>query len=366
MPEQNNNKEELKQKNIKKEGFFKKVIKSIKDFDKYEDFGLEGMGKTSLYLLQIVAIFTLVVSVMTVYKFSNSLSAGMAYFDENIQSLSYENGILEVNSNQKLEVDSQENITGKIIIDTSDLTDEQIEEYKNEIKEQTNGIVLLKDKVLLKNEMLSAITETSYADFFSQYNINSLDKQTILYYFNSNQVQIYTTIFAGVYIYMFAIYIASILVDAIVLGALGFLIARIIGMKIRYSATFRMGVHALTLPIILNMLYVILNGFTGCTIKYFQFMYTAISYIYIITAIFIIKSDYIKRQAEVEKIQTEQEKVRQELEAQKQKQEDDKVKRKEEKERQEQKEKERKEKKKKEKEEHNVPDIGDKPEGSSV
>ena len=33
MPEQNNNKEDLEQKNIKKEGFFKKVIKSIKDVD---------------------------------------------------------------------------------------------------------------------------------------------------------------------------------------------------------------------------------------------------------------------------------------------------------------------------------------------
>ena len=41
-----------KQDKVKKEGFFKKVIKSVKDFDKYEDFGLEGVGKSSLYLLQ--------------------------------------------------------------------------------------------------------------------------------------------------------------------------------------------------------------------------------------------------------------------------------------------------------------------------
>ncbi|MGN1326638.1 MAG: DUF1189 family protein, partial [Clostridia bacterium] len=231
---------------------------------------------------------------------------------------------------------------------------------------QSNGIIFLKDRIFIKNEMLSSITETTYKDFLSQYNINTLDKQTILDYFNSNQVTIYTTVFATIYIYMFAIYASSILVDAIVLGALGFLIARIIGMRVRFGATFSMGVHALTLPIILNMLYVILNGFTGYTIKYFQFMYTAISYIYIITAIFIIKSDYIKRQTEVEKIQSEQEKVREEIEAQKRKKEDEENKKKEEKEREKQKEKERKKDKEKEDDKGKLPDIGDKPEGSSV
>lgn len=365
MPENNKNEENIKQEKTKKEGFFKKVLKSIKDFDKYEDFGLEGIGKTSVYLLQLVAIFTLVVTLMSVYKFSNSLNDAVTYFSENIKTLSYENGILEVNSNEKIELGSEENITGKIIIDTAELSDDKIEEYKEEIKKQNNGILLLKDKMMIKNEMLSSITETSYQDFLSQYDINSMDKQTILNFLYSNKMQIYMTVFITMYIYMFAIYVASVLVDALVLGALGFIVARIMGMRIRYGANFSMAVHALTLSIILNMLYVILNGFTGYTIKYFQFMYTAISYIYIITAIFIIKSDYIKRQGEVEKIKTEQEKIREELALQKQKQEDEEAERKEEKERQDQKEKERKEKQK-DSNKGKVPDIGDKPEGSSV
>ena len=58
-------------KRVKKEGFFRTILKSIKSFEKYEDFGLEGIGKTAGYLLKIVAIFTLVVAIMTVYKFSN-------------------------------------------------------------------------------------------------------------------------------------------------------------------------------------------------------------------------------------------------------------------------------------------------------
>ncbi len=364
--------EKMKKQTQKREGFFRKVIKSIKDFDKYEDFGIEGISKTVSYLTKLVAIFTLVITIMALYKFSNTANSAIKYFDENIKSLSYTDGTLIINDNQKLEINSENNITGKMIIDTSNLNDEQIEEYKNEIKERKNGIVILKDRALLKNEMLTSLTETSYKEILSQYNIIQLDKQTILDYFNNNQFPIYLSIFATIFIYMFVIYIASILIDALVLGVLGFITARVTGMKIRFGATFSMGVHALTLPIILNILYVILNGLTGYTIKYFQFMYTAISYIYVITAILIIKSDYIKRQAEVQKIQSEQERIHAEIEAEEQERQDKEAKNKEEKEKQKQKDKERKEQNKKQNDKQekqgkaNIPDIGGKPEGSNV
>lgn len=348
-------------KKTKKEGFFKTVLKSIKNFEKYEDFGIEGIGKTSTYLVKIVAIFTLVITIMSIYNFSNSFKTAIKYFDENVKSLTYEEGILQVNNNEKLEVISKSNITGKIIIDTSELNHEQVEEYRKNLKNESNGIVLLKDKIILKNEMISSISENSYKDLLAGYKINTLDKQGILNYFHNNVIQIYLSIFIALYMYMFAIYIASILVDALVLGVLGYLTARITGMKIRFSSSFSIGVHALTLPIILNILYVILNGFTGYTIKYFQFMYTAISYIYVITAIFIIRSDYIKRQAEVEKIKSEQEKIRDELEGKRQKEDEDKAKQEEERERQKQKEKEKERRKNEE-----SPEIGDKPEGSNV
>ena len=34
-----------------KKSFVKDVIKSIKDFDKYEDFALESLGRTLCYIL---------------------------------------------------------------------------------------------------------------------------------------------------------------------------------------------------------------------------------------------------------------------------------------------------------------------------
>ena len=351
---------ENKQPTKKRDGFFKTVLKSIKDFDKYEQFGLEGMGRTCLYLLQMVAIITIIVVAVLIYQFSTTMQSAVIYFNDNVQEMSYTDGILTVNSNQKLEVDTNSTIAQKIIVDTSDLTDEQIEQYRTDLNDLNSGIILLKDKILIKNEMLTAITETTYTDILSQYNITNLDKQSVLDYIYANQSQVYISVAIVEFIYMFAIYLTSILMDTLVLALLGLIVSRIAGMKIKFSACFSMGVHALTLPIILNILYIILNAFTGYTIKYFQIMYTAISYIYMVAAILIIKSDYIKRQMELDKLKSEQEKVRAELDRQKEEDKKEEEKRKEEK--KEQKEKESGANAGKQKDS----DTGEKPEGSNV
>lgn len=351
---------ENKQQTKKRDGFFKTVLKSIKDFDKYEQFGLEGMGRTCLYLLQMVAIITIIVVAVLIYQFSTTMQSAVIYFNDNVQEMSYTDGILTVNSNQKLEVDTNSTIAQKIIVDTSDLTDEQIEQYRTDLNDLNSGIILLKDKILIKNEMLTAITETTYTDILSQYNITNLDKQSVLDYIYANQSQVYISVAIVEFIYMFAIYLTSILMDTLILALLGLIVSRIAGMKIKFSACFSMGVHALTLPIILNILYIILNAFTGYTIKYFQIMYTAISYIYMVAAILIIKSDYIKRQMELDKLKSEQEKVRAELDRQKEEDKKEEEKRKEEK--KEQKEKESGEDVVKQKDS----DTGEKPEGSNV
>lgn len=351
---------ENKQQTKKRDGFFKTVLKSIKDFDKYEQFGLEGMGRTCLYLLQMVAIITIIVVAVLIYQFSTTMQSAVIYFNDNVQEMSYTDGILTVNSNQKLEVDTNSTIAQKIIVDTSDLTDEQIEQYRTDLNDLNSGIILLKDKILIKNEMLTAITETTYTDILSQYNITNLDKQSVLDYIYANQSQVYISVAIVEFIYMFAIYLTSILMDTLILALLGLIVSRIAGMKIKFSACFSMGVHALTLPIILNILYIILNAFTGYTIKYFQIMYTAISYIYMVAAILIIKSDYIKRQMELDKLKSEQEKVRAELDRQKEEDRKEEEKRKEEK--KEQKEKESGEDVVKKKDSN----PGEKPEGSNV
>lgn len=337
-----NNMENEEQKTKTKRSFFKDVLKSIKDFDKYEDFLIEGMGRNVIYLSKIVAIFTLVIAILSTYKFSQTFNSIVTYFNDNVTELIYENGILSINQNEKLETNIFENLFGSITIDTSNLEDNQIEEYKKELENKSNGIILLKDEILIKNEMLTSIKNVKYTSLLEIVENVVLNKDDVLNYFLTNQMNMYVMTFLMLFFYTFVVYLFSVFLDAVILAILGYIVARIIKMNIRFEATLKMGIHALTLPIVLNIIYVLINGLTGFVVKYFQIMYTAISYIYIITAIFMIKSDYIKRKIELQKIQSQQAKIKMEIESKKQKEEDEDSDQKNEEEKKEQREKERK------------------------
>ena len=101
-----------KNEKIEKEGFFKSLLKSIKDFDKYEDFGLEGIGRTILYLIKLIAILAVVISAISTYRFSKTMNGVESYFDEKIKTLSY-NGMADL-IYRKFEIESNISIEGYI------------------------------------------------------------------------------------------------------------------------------------------------------------------------------------------------------------------------------------------------------------
>ena len=69
-----------------------------------------------------------------------------------------------------------------------------------------------------------------------------------------------------------------------------------------YKAVFNMSIYALTLSIILKIIYIVITMLTSFKIKYFEIMYIAIAYISLAAAIFLIKSDVIKQHLELMKI----------------------------------------------------------------
>lgn len=245
----------------------------------------------------------------------------------------------------------------QIIIINTNAENDLENEYINKINKYENGIVLLRDKLIYKNNILSQNIEYSYENILNFYDIQEFEKQDVLNFVNSiNGIGLYSGFVLFIGMYMFVIYFISTLIDAFMLAILGFVLARIIGVKIKFKATFNIGVYALTLPIILNLIYIVINAFTGFTIRYFQWMYTTISYIYVIVSILIIKTDLINRQMELMKIIEEQEKVKKELE-EKERQEKEKREREEHKENNDDDEK-TKQKKKKDKEDNGIEDSG--------
>lgn len=299
--------------------FWKKLKISIFGLEDYQKLAVQKTGKTIGYLAKLMLIFAFILSIVLTYQFTSSVDKVKQYIENQFEEISYQDGILKVvqknNEKNPIVIVDEERLSAKFIIDTDDLTNEQVDKHAEEVKGYTNGIVILKDRIIVKTGMAAASTTVNLKDIADQYHVVKLDKQDILSMLSGSNIwMLYIAFFITMYIYLFIIYFSTVLVDALLYSLLGYIAGVFSRLRLKYSATYNIAVHALTVPIILNLIYIAVNMLTGYTIKYFDIMYMAITSIYVITAVLMIKSDVIKRQMELSKIISEQEKVKQELE----------------------------------------------------
>lgn len=299
--------------------FWKKLKISIFGLEDYQKLAVQKVGKTIGYLAKLMLIFAFILSIVLTYQFTNSVDKVKQYIENQFEEISYQDGILKVvqknNEKNPIVIVDEERLSAKFIIDTDDLTNEQVDKHAEEVKGYTNGIVILKDKIIVKTGMAAASTTVNLKDIADQYHVVKLDKQDILSMLSGSNIwMLYIAFFITMYIYLFIIYFSTVLIDALLYSLLGYIAGVFSRLRLKYSATYNIAVHALTVPIILNLIYIAVNMLTGYIIKYFDIMYMAITSIYVVTAVLMIKSDVIKRQMELSKIISEQEKVKQELE----------------------------------------------------
>ena len=220
-----------------------------------------------------------------------------------------ETGRLEVISDSPIIIENEKNVIPLIIVDTS--SDANIEELTKKLNTYENGLLILSDKIIVSSSLLKENRSIDLSDVPS----GDVDnKQELLDNLNeSNLMYIYVLIFETLFIYLFIVYVASNFVDAFVLGALGYIFARIVRLKLRFRATFNIGIHALTFPIILNLIYIVIDTLIGFNITYFQWMYTSISYIYVAVAILMIKAEIINQKIQLIKLQEIQKQAKEEV-----------------------------------------------------
>ena len=246
-----------KNESEKKSNFLSKFIISIKDFEKYIFLAAEKSSKAISYLLKLMLLFSLIISLTFMFKVINKVNRMARYINENINELSYNSGILEIYSENPIEIENENGAFQKIIADTKE--DANIEEYKG---------------------LLSFINSGNIYAYYAF-------------------LMIFTIIL------LFLYFTSEFFMNTISLALLGYLIGRINRMRIKISATFNIGIYALTLPTVLKLIYIILNIFTNIQIKYFDWMYTAIAYVYVLVAILMIKADFIDKNMQMMKIYEE-------------------------------------------------------------
>ena len=334
----------------RKIGFFKRMFRSIKDFDEYKEYAIEKTGTSIKYFLKLMIVFSLIISIAMAIRFYLWMNDGADYIRNNLANFELKDGKLSVEQEEPIIIENENSPFNIILIDTRERSEEEKNEQIEKVKSYTSGILLTEDQIMLKMPFEEqGQTESWYS--YEALGTGDMTKETLLANTTTQNIIYMSLVFyLGTLVYLFIMYAILALLDVILLAILGFIVSRILRIPLRFAPTWNIAVYALTLPILLNALYIFVNVLFGIEIKYFGVMYNAISYIYMITAILLIKSDIIKRNMEVSALVQEQEKVKQELEKQREEEE----KRKQEEEKEKQKEKEKKEEK------------GDSPEGSKA
>jgi membrane protein len=300
----------------KKQVFFKNVKNSIFNFDSYQEFAMQDMKKGIFYFLKLSILFSVVISIVfAALQVTVTVPTVKKFIEGDIPNFSYSNGTLDLQSEEPVTIDKIADDV-LIIADTKELDDAKINEYKDKINLYEIGVLILKDKIYLKNAYtLSGIQEMKLSDIESVYGKSEFTKQDILNDMNSiNMISLCISLAFTVFLGFFLIFVFMSILDIIILALLSNIIAMLSRVKMKASALVNISIHAMTLPIVLLLAYAIVLLTTGFEIKYFNIMYRGISYIYVFTAIFLIRQNLIKQQIELTTIVQKQQELKKELE----------------------------------------------------
>ncbi len=292
----------------KKIPFFVRLKNAIINFDEYKTFSEEKISSAIKYILKLVLIFTFIIAIALTWKVVQEANILINDFKNECPEFSFKDNLLVIEGDNKKIVKGDESGYFGFIVDSEKEKLSDVEEAGD----YQRVIAVLKDKIVIKN-VDNIETSSTYKQLGQSYNFNNLNKTSILQFLSGNNMTKIFAIFAAIsFVYLYVVYLIQILLDILLLSVVGYLFSKIIGIKFKYKSIFNMSAYALTLSIILYIIYIVVNLFTGFTIKHFEIAYNAIAYIYIITAMLMIKSDLIKQQIEVGKIVEEQKKIREE------------------------------------------------------
>ncbi len=293
----------------KKIGFFSRVKMAVANLENYSIFLEEKSSVAVRYFFLIVLILAIVLAFVQTYGIMKIVGKGYQYIENELPDFSYEDGNLTF-SERIYAYDEEYDIY--MIADTgAEVTNEDLQEYENKIK--SIGIIFLKDRLIYKNGNMEL--EYPYREIANQYGVGAFEKETLLQKMESiGMPTIAVTMFGTITISSYLIQMVAIFLDWLIITIFAVIAARICRMNMTFRHCFNISIYALTLSIILSMLYQIAYTIAGFYTDYFRIVYLLIAYVYVVAVILMIKSDLLKQHMEVAKIVEVQKQVHKELE----------------------------------------------------
>ena len=286
---------------------FKDIISSITKFEEYEEFAAHKLKRTILYILKLTIISSLILSIVFSIKSFCIIQDIFNEFKERIYSIEFENNKLSINNDSLVKINYPQFIN--IIIETSEDSEKiKKKELIDKLDTEINSIIILKDKCIINNTILADFKEYTYQDMQK----NGIEINEIFYNIMTiKELKSYLIVLFIFIIFLISlsiIYGINLIIDVTFFACISKFTSWILRVPLNFKKNYNISAHALTLSILLQTIYISVNTAIGFNLKYFSIMYIGIAYIYIITAILMIKSEMIQRKVEVNKIIEEQKK----------------------------------------------------------
>lgn len=277
--------------------FLKKIKISIFNLEKYGMFIGEYLGKSIKYMFLLILIFTICYTGIYIYDTYKMVNKAVAFIENEMPDFVFEDGNLKFEN----ELNGYDNdYDFKIVnIGKNELEDKE----KNEYYKYSKSLILLNDKIifLINGESIEYSYDYIQQTFGTQIN----NKQELIQSLNNlgGKNQLILVIGITLFISFLTINTYQIIIDCLIVAIYGYLVARINRIKIKFSTATTLSIYSLTLPTILNAIYVVVYYFTKFEIEYFNWLYIIIAYIYITAAILMIKTDLINQMIEFKKVE---------------------------------------------------------------
>lgn len=311
-----------KQKEVKK-SFFQKLKLAIFNLERYSEFALEKTSESLRYLICLVLLFSLIASVALTIAGSQFLQESKQILINDLPEFSIKDNQLSTTVNEPKTIQNTKDPDYGMVIDASEsISDETLDSYQKKIGLHTVGMIFLKDRILVKspmNQNQNEFVSYSYQDFLNALQLNELDTQSLHEKIEQIQpISLYSALFLTFLLYMFSTYFIATLFETLLLWVMGYLTCKMANLPLKGKQIYNLTIYALTLPILLNAIYIPVRVLASFNMEYFQMMYTAVSAIYLVTAILLMRTEMLKQQTEIKKIQEVQKQVHEELKQEKQ------------------------------------------------
>lgn len=289
-----------------KMNFFKRFYMSIFKLEEFPKLFTEKVSKSVRYFAVLILITVLILNFFNIMQFSKMFEKGFEFI-KTLPNFKYENGTLPDNLYAS-GFDEEYNVffvmdTSKDFKEVKEVTDFADKEYGNNYLDADVSILSYKTEMFVNyygTQMLINYNEILTEQNITEFELNELIKDVEEFGLNNINIvyYLYFTVFEFIALF------ASLLLDAIMLAIFASIASLMIcRVDLKFKQGLVMACHAMTLPIVITLIYNLANILTGFYMEYFSYMILLIEYIYVVAVIFMLKSDKQKMEEELAKIE---------------------------------------------------------------